>query len=179
MLPEPCPLAHLGRDDCSPAGPHCSSWLPRAAHRWPSRSTDACGPLSLHQVPGAFLVYKAPGPPAAEPPGGPLNPGTPATPPTLSVPASSICPPTPEALPHLDTRLRQLGPLRQLLAGVDVRVVSPLEGLLQLFQLLGRECGPTSTLLALQREVGFRLHVRALVQPVPCRQARGRERVRA
>lgn len=83
---------------------------------------------------------------------------------------------TPETPPHLDARLGQLGPLRQLLAGVDVRVVRPLEGLLQLLQLFGSECGPASALLALQGEVRFRLHVRALIQPVPYSQARERER---
>ena len=56
---------------------------------------------------------------------------------------------------HLHARLGQLGPLRQLLSGVDVWVVGPLEGLLQLLQLLGRERGPTAALLTLQREVGF------------------------
>lgn len=51
---------------------------------------------------------------------------------------------------NLDSGLRELGPLCQLLPCVDVRVVRALEGPLQLLQLLGREGGPAATLLPLE-----------------------------
>ena len=65
--------------------------------------------------------------------------------------------------PHLYSGLSELGPLGQLLPGVDVGVVRPLERSLQLLQLLRREGGATAPLLPLQGEVRLRLHVRALV----------------
>ena len=65
--------------------------------------------------------------------------------------------------PHLYSGLGELGPLGQLLPSVDVGVVRPLKGLLQLLQLLGREGGATAPLLPLQGQVGLRLHIRALV----------------
>ena len=51
---------------------------------------------------------------------------------------------------HLYPCLTQLGPLAELLPGVDVRVLGPLEGLLQLVQLVSRERCPRPSLLALQ-----------------------------
>lgn len=170
MLPEPSLLAHRWRDEGHPAsltaqpGFPSVSQAPPAAHllrikcQWHSLSTRSLdhpfqNPLGAHPSLGRW------------PP-----------PPSRSRLSQTPAGHTPEAPPHLDTRLRQLGPLRQLLAGVDVRVVSPLEGLLQLLQLLSRERGPTATLLTLQREVRLRLHVRALVQPVPYSRARGQER---
>lgn len=64
---------------------------------------------------------------------------------------------------YLDPGLSQLGPLRELLPGVDVGVVGSFKSLLQLLQLLRRECGPTPPLLPLQGEVRLRLHVRHLI----------------
>ena len=43
----------------------------------------------------------------------------------------------------------ELCPLRQLLSGVDIRVLGPLERLLELVQLVGRERGARPPLLAL------------------------------
>ena len=59
--------------------------------------------------------------------------------------------------------LTQLGPLAELLPGVDVRVLGPLEGLLQLVQLVGGECGPGPSLLPLQGDPGLGLGIRALL----------------
>ena len=50
---------------------------------------------------------------------------------------------------HLYSCLTELGPLAELLPGVDVRVLGPLEGLLQLVQLVSCECCPGPPLLAL------------------------------
>ena len=60
--------------------------------------------------------------------------------------------------------LTELGPLAELLPGVDVRVLGPLEGLLQLVQLVGGERGPGPSLLPLQRDPGLGLGVRALLR---------------
>ena len=51
---------------------------------------------------------------------------------------------------HLYSCLTELGPLAELLPGVDVRVLGPLEGLLQLVQLVSRERRSRPPLLALQ-----------------------------
>ena len=51
---------------------------------------------------------------------------------------------------HLYPCLTQLGPLAELLPGVDVGVLGPLEGLLQLVQLVSCERCPRPSLLALQ-----------------------------
>ena len=64
---------------------------------------------------------------------------------------------------HLYPRLAELGPLAQLLPGVDVRVLGPLEGLLQLVQLVGGEGGAGPSLLPLQGDPGLGLSVRALL----------------
>lgn len=64
---------------------------------------------------------------------------------------------------YLHPGLCQFGPLGQLLPGVDVRVMCPLKGLLQLLQLLCGEGGATAPLLALQRQVGLGIHVGAVV----------------
>ena len=53
----------------------------------------------------------------------------------------------------------ELCPLRQLLSGVDVRVLGPLEGLLQLVQLVGREGGPRPPLFPLQLDPRLGLEV--------------------
>ena len=60
--------------------------------------------------------------------------------------------------------LAQLGPLAELLPGVDVRVLGPLEGLLQLVQLVGGEGRPGPSLLPLQWDPGLGLGVRALLR---------------
>lgn len=62
----------------------------------------------------------------------------------------------------LDTSLRQLRPLRQLLTGVHVRVMCPLKAALQAFQLLSSEGGPGTTLLALQWYARLRFAVRLI-----------------
>jgi hypothetical protein len=49
--------------------------------------------------------------------------------------------------------------LGEFLAGVDVRVLRPLESPLQLLQLVSREGGSTAALLPLQRDPGFGLRV--------------------
>ena len=59
--------------------------------------------------------------------------------------------------------LTQLGPLAELLPGVDVRVLGPLEGLLQLVQLVGGEGGAGPSLLPLQGDPGLGLGIRALL----------------
>ena len=51
---------------------------------------------------------------------------------------------------HLYPRLAELGPLAEFLPGVDVRVLRPLEGLLQLVQLVSRERRSRPPLLTLQ-----------------------------
>lgn len=57
------------------------------------------------------------------------------------------------ALSYLNPGLGEFGPLSELLPGVDVRVMSPLEGPLQLLQLLCREGGPTTPLLPLKWQI--------------------------
>ena len=59
--------------------------------------------------------------------------------------------------------LAELGALAELLAGVDVRVLGPLERLLQLVQLVGREGGAGPPLLPLERDPGLGLRVRTLL----------------
>lgn len=59
---------------------------------------------------------------------------------------------------YLHPCLGEFGPLCELLSGVDVGVVRPFEGPLQLLQLLGRERGATAALLPLQRQIGLGLH---------------------
>ena len=59
--------------------------------------------------------------------------------------------------------LAQLGALAQLLPGVDVRVLGPLEGLLQLVQLVGGEGGAGPSLLPLQGDPGLGLGVGTLL----------------
>lgn len=57
---------------------------------------------------------------------------------------------------YLHTCFREVNPGRQLVADVDVRIVSEVEDLLQLLQLLCGEGGsePPLTLLPLWREEG-------------------------
>ena len=55
--------------------------------------------------------------------------------------------------------LTELGPLTELLPGVDVRVLGPLEGLLQLVQLVGGEGGAGPSLLSLQGDPGLGLGI--------------------
>jgi len=78
----------------------------------------------------------------------------------FSSPADRLIPT--HALPHLNSRLAQLCPLRELLPGVDVRVLRALEGLLQLVQLIGREGGAAPALLPLQGNAGLGLQVRVV-----------------
>lgn len=65
------------------------------------------------------------------------------------------CPPIAE--PHLDAGLGQVRVGGQLLAGVHVRILGPLEGLLQRFELLAGEGGPRAALFPLQLDprLGF------------------------
>ena len=65
---------------------------------------------------------------------------------------------------YLNSGLAELCPLAELLPGVDVRVLGPLEGLLQLVQLVGGERGPGPSLLPLQGDPGLRLGVRSLLR---------------
>ena len=65
---------------------------------------------------------------------------------------------------HLYPGLAKLGALAELLAGVDVRVLGPLERLLQLVELVGREGGAGPSLLPLQWDPGLGLGVRALLR---------------
>lgn len=69
---------------------------------------------------------------------------------------------------HLYTSLGQFGPLCQLLSGVDVGVVCPLEGLLELLQLLRREGGTAASLFPLQGQVWLRLYIWTLVRTITC-----------
>ena len=64
---------------------------------------------------------------------------------------------------YLYPGLAELGALAELLAGVDVRVLGPLERLLQLVQLVGREGGAGPPLLPLERDPGLSLRVRTLL----------------
>jgi hypothetical protein len=60
---------------------------------------------------------------------------------------------------HLYPRFCESSPLGEFLAGVDVRVLCPLESPLQLLQLVSRERGAAATLLPLKRDPGFGLRV--------------------
>ncbi len=64
---------------------------------------------------------------------------------------------------YLDPCLAEPGPLRQLLPGIDVRVLCALEGALQLLDLFGREGGAAPTLFPLQRDPGLTVHVAVVV----------------
>lgn len=68
---------------------------------------------------------------------------------------------------YLYTGLCQFGPLCQLLSSVDIRVVCPLKGLLQLLQLLCSEGGATAPLFPLQGQVWLRIHIRAFIHTAP------------
>jgi len=63
------------------------------------------------------------------------------------------------AEPHLHPGLGQSGPLRQLLPGVDVGVLGPLEGPLQRLQLLGGEGGAAAARFAFQLDARLALGV--------------------
>ena len=63
------------------------------------------------------------------------------------------------AVTHLYSGLAELRSLAELLPGVDVRVLGPLECLLQLVQLVGGEGGAGPPLLPLERDPGLRLSV--------------------
>ena len=84
--------------------------------------------------------------------------------PNLAGRDSVIAKTEPQTETDLYPGLTELGPLAELLPGVDVRVLGPLEGLLQLVQLVGREGGAGPPLLPLQRDPGLGLGVRALLR---------------
>ena len=65
---------------------------------------------------------------------------------------------------YLNSGLAELCPLAELLPRVDVRVLRPLESLLQLVQLVGGEGCAGAALLPLQRDARLRLHVGALLR---------------
>ena len=65
---------------------------------------------------------------------------------------------------YLYPGLAELGALTELLARVDVGVLGPLEGLLQLVQLVGREGGAGPPLLPLERDPWLSLRVRPLLR---------------
>ncbi len=67
------------------------------------------------------------------------------------------------SLSYLHPCLAELGPLRQLLPGVHVRVLRPLECPLQLLDLLGSERRAAAALLPLQRDARLALHVAVVV----------------
>lgn len=152
MHPEPSLLALPWRAEHNPAGLSARPGSPRAAHSVLSESSSTYCLFTPHHVPRLHSPWTT----RWRALWGPTQPWDAShlhllCSASFSMPAGQ----TPTAPSHLHTCLRQLGPLRQLLAGVDVRVVGPLEGLLQLLQLLSRERGPTAALLAFQREVGF------------------------
>lgn len=78
----------------------------------------------------------------------------------LSLPLLNT-PPPPASLhgAHLDPGLGELGPLRELLPRVHVGVLRPLEGALELLQLLGGEGGPGAALLPLDGDARLALRV--------------------
>ena len=84
--------------------------------------------------------------------------------PNLAGRDSVIAKTEPQTETDLYPGLTELGPLAELLPGVDVRVLGPLEGLLQLVQLVGGERGPGPSLLPLQGDPGLRLCVRSLLR---------------
>ena len=65
---------------------------------------------------------------------------------------------------YLYPGLAELGALTELLARVDVGVLGPLERLLQLVQLVGREGGAGPPLLPLERDPRLSLRVRPLLR---------------
>lgn len=65
---------------------------------------------------------------------------------------------------YLHAGLGELGPLSQLLPGVNVGVVGSLKSALQFLQLLCREGGSASALFPLQGQVWFRVNVRAFIR---------------
>ena len=60
---------------------------------------------------------------------------------------------------HLYSGLAKLGPLTELLPGINIRVLGPLKSLLQLVQLVGGEGGAGAPLLPLERDPGLCLRV--------------------
>ena len=64
---------------------------------------------------------------------------------------------------YLNPGFAELCPLCQLFPGVDVWVLRPLEGPLQLLDLVGVEGGPTPPLLPLQRNPRLGVNVAVVV----------------
>ena len=64
---------------------------------------------------------------------------------------------------YLDPRFGEFGSLRQFFPGVNIRILRPLKGLLQLIQLIGREGRPRPALFPFERNSGLGLQIGVVV----------------